>query len=532
MALLADIVSGDDLYVVVVRLGFFLAGPLLLTFIAQRLYFHPLSKYPGPWLNALSPIPEVLAIVAGRQHAYHRKLHERYGPVVRASPNELIFCGADAWDDIYGNKPGKPDMEKAPIQAGGLPQGIPARALTLAPWEDHVRQRKAFAYPFSNTALLQQEPLVQKHVAKLIAELQKLAEGDRPVNIAAWLTYTTFDMIGELCFAEPFGCLDQGQSTEWAQCVVNIANAGMYEQATRRIAGVGTRLQKFLAKWCIPKEFARWRQDHFAKSKEKTMRRIADTDRDHKDFLYFVLKNNEAKSLLSELEIVMNTALFIGAGSDTTALMLTSWANMMLRNPSSYQKLVAEVRGSLRSVQDITWQNVKDLEYLGAVSNEVFRICAPVPTNLCRVVPPEGAAIDGKFVPGGTTVSVSPWAATHLDINWVDPLSFRPERWLGEGGGKYGRDKKHASQPFSYGPRGCIGKNLSQIEQRLIICHLLYHFDMSNPTVGGGKEKDWEMEIAADKNKLWDLEDDMRHMKAWLVWQKPDLWVKLKEVER
>jgi hypothetical protein len=26
------------------------------------------------------------------------------GPVVRVSPNELIFCSASAWDDIYGNK--------------------------------------------------------------------------------------------------------------------------------------------------------------------------------------------------------------------------------------------------------------------------------------------------------------------------------------------------------------------------------------------------------------------------------------------
>ncbi len=202
-------------------------------------------------------------------------------------------------------------MEKAPIQAGGLPPNMPARALTLAPWDDHVRQRKAFAYPFSNTALLQQEVLVQKHVDKLIDALGNLADAGKPVNMAAWLTYATFDIIGELCFAEPFGCLEQGVATEWSEAIINIANAGMYEQATRRLAGVGTWLQGVMAKWITPPVYRNWRTSHFVKSREKTMRRIADEDRDHKDFIYYILKNNEAKSLISEMEIVMNTALFM-----------------------------------------------------------------------------------------------------------------------------------------------------------------------------------------------------------------------------
>lgn len=106
----------------------------MLLVLGRRLFFDPLSKFPGPWLNAVSDIPAALRLISGRQHAYHRRLHEKYGtvanpapnrhsrrtgiiadfnadffyfskgPVVRVSPNELIFCCADAWDDIYGNK--------------------------------------------------------------------------------------------------------------------------------------------------------------------------------------------------------------------------------------------------------------------------------------------------------------------------------------------------------------------------------------------------------------------------------------------
>lgn len=461
-------------------------------------------------------------MVGGRQHAYHKRLHEKYGPVVRVSPNELIFCGPDAWTDIYGNQPGKADMEKSPLVAGGLPVNIPARALTVAPWHDHVRQRRAFAYPFSNTALLGQEPLIQQHIDTFISSLDTFAVQGNPVNLAAWLTYATFDIIGTLCFAEPFGCLENGAATEWSTSIAQIGNAGIYEQAMRRVAGVNTPLQKLLARFLTPKKYQEWRKVHFANSREKTLRRLADEDRDHKDFLYYVLKNNEAKSTLSELEIIMNTALFVAAGSDTTALVLTSWANLMLRNREAYHRLVKEVRGAFRSPSDISFHTVKDLPYLGAVINETFRVCAPVPTNLPRSVPPGGANIDGNWVPGGTTVSVSAWAATHLPTNWDYPLEFIPERWLASDEQRFPGDKRQASQPFSYGPRGCIGKNLSYIEQRLIICHLLLAFDIEEPV----------REAERRENEQWTLEGDMEHMRAYLVWEKPALWVQLRRRER
>lgn len=50
-----------------------------LSLSIRRLYFHKLSKYPGPWFNAVSPIPLCMALISGRQHAYLRKLHDNYG---------------------------------------------------------------------------------------------------------------------------------------------------------------------------------------------------------------------------------------------------------------------------------------------------------------------------------------------------------------------------------------------------------------------------------------------------------------------
>lgn len=44
----------------------------------------------------------------------------------------------------------------------------------------------------------------------------------------------------------------------------------------------------------------------------------------------------------------------------------------------------------------------------------------------------------------------------HYGENWVDPQDFRPERFLD--GSKNADDRMEALQPFSTGPRNCIGR--------------------------------------------------------------------------
>jgi len=58
-------------------------------------------------------------------------------------------------------------------------------------------------------------------------------------------------------------------------------------------------------------------------------------------------------------------------------------------------------------------------------------------------------------VPGGTHVGVCAWAATHSFDNFKNADEFIPERWIDA---EYDDDEKKASQPFSTGSRGCIGR--------------------------------------------------------------------------
>ena len=43
---------------------------------------------------------------------------------------------------------------------------------------------------------------------------------------------------------------------------------------------------------------------------------------------------------------------------------------------------------------------------------------------------------------------------------------------------RFNKDNKAVVQPFSTGPRNCIGQNLAKAEMRLVLAKMVWHFDM------------------------------------------------------
>jgi cytochrome P450 len=167
----------------------------------------------------------------------------------------------------------------------------------------------------------------------------------------------------------------------------------------------------------------------------------------------------------------------------------------LIWNPDKYQKLVTELRTKITSRSDLTSEKIMKLPYFEACLEEGLRIHPPVPAGLLRTVPTGGAIIDGEFVVEGTSVAVNSWAAGHNPANFRNPDTFIPERWLDDA---YSSDLKKGAQPFSLGPRGCIGKHLSYMEMRLILGELLWNFDL----------------VSTDGAWRWNPEGEMKHMRG------------------
>lgn len=101
-----------------------------------------------------------------------------------------------------------------------------------------------------------------------------------------------------------------------------------------------------------------------------------------------------------------------------------------------YQALLREIEnavntGVIPAEGNITWNQSQSLDYLQACLKEAMRVRPAVGLNITRLVPPEGAELDGHFFPGGTTIAANGWVL-HRDKETFgqDADDFRPERWL------------------------------------------------------------------------------------------------------
>jgi hypothetical protein len=57
--------------------------------VIYNLYFHPLAKFPGPKLAAVSDLYYAIYWPAGRWPFQLEELHKKYGDVVRYAPNDV-----------------------------------------------------------------------------------------------------------------------------------------------------------------------------------------------------------------------------------------------------------------------------------------------------------------------------------------------------------------------------------------------------------------------------------------------------------
>jgi cytochrome P450 len=75
--------------------------------------------------------------------------------------------------------------------------------------------RRLLNHAFSDQALRGQEGFINSYINLLIEKLHKKAASDSQVDLMRWLNFTTFDIIGDLCFGESFDSLKNEDYNFW-----------------------------------------------------------------------------------------------------------------------------------------------------------------------------------------------------------------------------------------------------------------------------------------------------------------------------
>jgi cytochrome P450 len=198
------------------------------------------------------------------------------------------------------------------------------------------------------------------------------------------------------------------------------------------------------------------RYEHFQHSVTRVTKRLEKgRDTEGIDLWDLVLAQKEGKGL-SRGEMDSNASLFMIAGTETTATLVSGMTYLLLRNPACMKKLVEEIRGTFPSADDMTMEQLAALPYFAACVREAFRLYPPVPLGLPRITPEDGSTICGQFVPPKTICMIPQLAMYTHPLNFKNPEQYIPERWLGDA--RFEEDQRHALQPFSVGSRDCVGK--------------------------------------------------------------------------
>ncbi|KAI2615863.1 cytochrome P450 [Hypoxylon sp. NC1633] len=424
------------------------------------LWFHPLAKYPGPKVAAISDIWFIWSWTTGRYPYILEDVHRKYGDVVRIATNELSFATVQAHRDIYStpSKSRKPFLKCGQFYNNGDVSNI---FYELDPVE-HGKMRKMLAPGFSGSAMKSHEHIIHQYVDMFVRKVGEICVARRGagIDMTEAIPWLAFDIMGHLTFGESFGCVANAQTSFWISIINDSVHAAILPSFIRRAPGLVLVVPFMLSLAAI-----RNLKKHYAYTL-RTVRRRMNRPSAERDIFAPVLEQGG----VTETELVSLAQALIIAGADTSAVVMIAALYYLCASPDVLSRLQVEVREL--EYDQLNGAELSQLKYLNAVIEESMRCFPPIAFGLPRLSP--GEMIDGHFIPKGTRVSVAHWILNHNPRVWDRPYEFRPERWLID-------DEKHTrpmSFPFSAGPRSCLGMSQAYLEMRITLAKLMHAFDM------------------------------------------------------
>lgn len=190
-----------------------------------------------------------------------------------------------------------------------------------------------------------------------------------PLDFVRLFNCVTFDTTGELAFGDTLGLLDGDEKMYgWVDSLTESTILAPYLTI---LSGFPLALNVVYA--LLPKRIkssaevtSRYASNLVKRRLEKGL--ITDTA----DFWTLILKANQDESIDVE-DMEANASLFMAAGTETTATMLSGFMYNILTNPEKLDKLTKEIRESFTSAEELTSSNIQKLKYLAACCDESMR---------------------------------------------------------------------------------------------------------------------------------------------------------------
>lgn len=168
-----------------------------------RLFLSPLAKFPGPKLAALTQWYEVyfdMVKKGGGQFPFEiKRMHDKYGPIVRVNPFELHVDDPDFYDVIYATNKAYDKMEHFQHRFN-----VPLATFSTSDSDEHRIRRAAISPFFSKSRVRSQNERIQQLASAISQRLStEYAGQNKPLDVANMWGCFTADVIMEIVFARP-----------------------------------------------------------------------------------------------------------------------------------------------------------------------------------------------------------------------------------------------------------------------------------------------------------------------------------------
>lgn len=371
------------------------------------------------------------------------------------------------------------EFEKCPKQRE-LIGPLLGRGIFVSDGHEWMRQRKTASRMFSTRRMRDYMfKVFDRSSSELVEKVRELTAGGEPIDMFNMFNRLTLDAFTESAFGYDMKCVSSAPKE------VPFMHALDYTQAiliARFLVSDLWRVFRFFGvMWekLLP-DFLKTINELVTSVIEQRLkvRRECGTQSafDGGDFLTLFLDDenleDDERSMESLRDVILN---FILAGRDTTAQTLSWMTYELALNPD----VVAKAREEVESADKLDFQTVsKGLPYLEAVMNETLRRHSVVPSAAKYALKDTSIPCpncDPIRVSKGDMVVLHSYSLNKNPDVWEDPLSFKPERFLGTKQDSTHQPYKHFV--FNAGDRTCLGRTFAYLEVKMCAARMLRNFE-------------------------------------------------------
>ena len=296
---------------------------------------------------------------------------------------------------------------------------------------------------------------------------------DGPIDFQNLCNRLTVDVIGTVAFDVNLGGLDHSRKLH--DVVVEVG-----EMIRQFMSNPLRALYCYLFPTCQDAQCHR--EFYFKivnewKSLTNTIINREDPQTDAEPFWYRLknLVDPTTKTPISASAMILEVATVVVGGMDTTGNQLAWILALLADRPDIVDKILEELaeRGLFGAeARDVQFEDLSELCYLTAVIMEGMRVAHVSSASFLRTVP-QDMTILGYRIPKGTRIMRIGNRAFNIDVDWENPLSFAPDKWITDRLSCY-----RENMMFSTGPRDCPGQKLAMLLMRLTIIAIVKRYEL------------------------------------------------------